>query len=186
MSWIELIADRKIRDAQDEGRFDNLPGKGRPLRLDPDGRTPVEQRWMNRILKESGFLPDWIELEKELRVRRGALEQRVAAFAARRGEDLAAGAAVADRRRELFLLRCAEELRGLNDLIDRLNLVVPLVDRRQARVDARGRMRELEERFPACRPREAGALWKSVLREEKAPVRLGNRMPVRRRSAGPG
>src|SRR5258708_20773892 len=69
MSWIEIIADRKIRDAQEEGAFDDLPGKGKPLKLEFDPRIPPEQRAAYRLMKEAQLLPDWIQLDKEVRQR---------------------------------------------------------------------------------------------------------------------
>src|SRR5438105_12648242 len=68
MSWIEIIADRKIREAQEEGAFDNLPGKGKPLKLDFDPNVPPELRAAYRLMKEAQILPDWIQLDKEVRV----------------------------------------------------------------------------------------------------------------------
>src|ERR1700733_10134370 len=55
----ERIAERKIQEALDEGVFENLPGKGKPLELDD---SPLEVR----ILKNAGVPPDWILLAKEV------------------------------------------------------------------------------------------------------------------------
>src|SRR4028119_1285319 len=81
MSWIEIIADRKIRDAQDEGHFDNLPGKGQPLHLEFDPRVPPEQRAAYRLMKDAQLLPDWIQLDKEIRQRGERWTARVDEFA---------------------------------------------------------------------------------------------------------
>lgn len=58
---IELIADRKIEEAMQEGKFDDLPGKGRPLPLDEEWFAPPELRPAIRLLKSAGVLPDWLE-----------------------------------------------------------------------------------------------------------------------------
>ena len=76
MSWFELIADRKIRDAMEEGRFDDLPGKGKPLNLDVDLSVPPEQRMAMRLMREANLLPDWIQLDKEIRQRQERIRQR--------------------------------------------------------------------------------------------------------------
>ncbi len=34
-SALRRVADRKIEEAMGEGKFDNLPGKGLPLELEP-------------------------------------------------------------------------------------------------------------------------------------------------------
>ena len=41
---IELIAERKIEEAMQEGKFDDLPGKGKPLPLDEEWFAPPELR----------------------------------------------------------------------------------------------------------------------------------------------
>lgn len=55
-----FIADRKIREAMDEGAFDNLKGTGQPLPTeDAPGADP--SLWMaHHIMKNSGVVPGWI------------------------------------------------------------------------------------------------------------------------------
>jgi hypothetical protein len=43
-SWYESHIDRKIREAQEQGQFDNLPGAGRPL--SDHGREYDEDWWV--------------------------------------------------------------------------------------------------------------------------------------------
>ena len=63
MAW---IAEQRIREAMDEGVFDNLPGYGRPLRLDDDEHVPEDLRLAFRILKNAGALPPELEVRKEI------------------------------------------------------------------------------------------------------------------------
>lgn len=63
---IELIADRKIEEAMLEGKFDDLPGKGKPLPLDEEWFAPPELRPAIRLLKSAGVLPDWMERAREI------------------------------------------------------------------------------------------------------------------------
>jgi hypothetical protein len=66
MFAFERIAEEKIREAIAAGEFDHLPGKGKPLVLDePLGLRP-EDRLAYMILKNSGFLPEYLEWRKEL------------------------------------------------------------------------------------------------------------------------
>ncbi|HYL36970.1 MAG TPA: DnaJ family domain-containing protein [Bryobacteraceae bacterium] len=62
----ESIADRKIREAMAEGSFDNLPDKGKPIRLESN---PFEDPalWMaHHLLRVNGFAPPWVEEAREL------------------------------------------------------------------------------------------------------------------------
>jgi len=63
---IELIAERKIEEAMQEGKFDDLPGKGKPLPLDEEWFAPPELRPALRLLKSAGVLPDWMERAREI------------------------------------------------------------------------------------------------------------------------
>lgn len=63
---METIAENRIRAAMDEGFFDNLPGKGKPLRLDDDSSVPEDLRLSFKILKNAGCLPIEMELNKQI------------------------------------------------------------------------------------------------------------------------
>ena len=60
----ESIAERKIREAIEAGKFDNLPSKGKPIELDID---PDPSLWMaHHLLRVNGFAPAWIEESKDI------------------------------------------------------------------------------------------------------------------------
>jgi hypothetical protein len=73
MDWDRIIED-KIREAQQEGKFENLPGHGRPLSLDEDLPEGAEWWAANHVLKVNGLRPDW--LEEDLAVRATLAEAR--------------------------------------------------------------------------------------------------------------
>lgn len=51
------LIDAQIRAAQEQGKFDNLPGFGKPLPKD-EGYDLAGEHWMgNHILKQAGYLP---------------------------------------------------------------------------------------------------------------------------------
>lgn len=55
-----FIAERKIREAMDEGAFDRLEGMGKPLNLDQDPFEDPSMRMANRLLKNNGLAPGWM------------------------------------------------------------------------------------------------------------------------------
>jgi hypothetical protein len=61
-----FIAERKIREAIEVGAFDHLEGEGKPLDLSENPFEDPSQRIANRLLKNNGFAPDWIEEAKEI------------------------------------------------------------------------------------------------------------------------
>lgn len=67
MLLLDKIAENNIKAAIDRGDLDNLPGQGRPLKLDDDSAIPPELRVSYRILKNSGHLPANMQLRGEVR-----------------------------------------------------------------------------------------------------------------------
>jgi hypothetical protein len=63
-SWESLI-DRQIREAMEEGKFDDLPHHGAPL---PNDDNPHAGEWALafHMLKNAGVAPPWVEANKEL------------------------------------------------------------------------------------------------------------------------
>ena len=61
-----LVAERKIQEAIEEGAFDNLDGAGKPLDLSENPFEDPSQRMANRILRNNGLAPGWIQEAKEL------------------------------------------------------------------------------------------------------------------------
>jgi|DewCreStandDraft_2_1066082.scaffolds.fasta_scaffold00833_23 hypothetical protein len=71
--WVE----QQIRQAQAEGKFDHLEGKGKPLKLDPEDATDPALALAHRLLHDQGLLPAWLEREQyivdEIRLARRTL-----------------------------------------------------------------------------------------------------------------
>jgi hypothetical protein len=65
MGFFDRIVEERIRTAQDNGEFDNLPGKGKPLNLEDDSAVPEDVRLAYKVLKNSNCLPIEMELRKE-------------------------------------------------------------------------------------------------------------------------
>lgn len=66
MDFLIQIAERRITEAMENGEFDNLKGKGRPIRFEDETWIPEDLRIVYRILKNAGFIPPELELRKEI------------------------------------------------------------------------------------------------------------------------
>jgi hypothetical protein len=64
IGWI--IAEERIKKAMENGEFDNLPGKGKPLPKDELDSVPQELRMSYKILKNAGVLPQEMSIQKEM------------------------------------------------------------------------------------------------------------------------
>jgi hypothetical protein len=60
------IAENRIREAMQDGVFDELPGRGTPLSLDEYFAAPEELRLAYSILKNANCRPPEVELMAEL------------------------------------------------------------------------------------------------------------------------
>ncbi len=60
------IAEERIRKAMEDGLFDNLEFKGKPVELKEDPFVPEDLKVVYKILKNAGFLPKEVELRKEI------------------------------------------------------------------------------------------------------------------------
>ncbi|MBW1991346.1 MAG: DUF1992 domain-containing protein [Deltaproteobacteria bacterium] len=66
MDFFQKIAENRILEAIEAGAFDDLPGKGKPLKLEDDSHVPPELRLAYKILKMADCLPPELELRKEI------------------------------------------------------------------------------------------------------------------------
>ena len=62
----ERLIEEKIREAMENGEFDDLPGKGKPLDLEAYFSTPADLRLGYSVLKSAGCVPVEVELQKEI------------------------------------------------------------------------------------------------------------------------
>jgi len=60
------IAERIIREAMENGEFDNLEGAGKPMNFADETWIPEDLRIAYRILKNAGCIPPEIEMRNEI------------------------------------------------------------------------------------------------------------------------
>jgi hypothetical protein len=64
-SW-ESLVERQIREAMDEGAFEDLPYQGERLPIEDDSAAG-DWAMAHRLLRSAGAAPPWIESDKETR-----------------------------------------------------------------------------------------------------------------------
>jgi hypothetical protein len=132
--WDRYV-ERLIRDAQDEGKFNDLPGHGKPLPKREDAYVG-EMAVGFEIMRTYGVAPPWIEADKEIR---RLLDARATLLhRARRSPALAHG-------------RYRRQLRDLvedhNRTVDVLNHEAPTVRQHRRRLVLADEMATLERAF---------------------------------------
>jgi hypothetical protein len=94
MKYDETYIDRLIREAQERGEFDNLPGAGKPI---PDLDKPHDPFWWVRKLlerEEISLAPSTLQLRKKVedaidRIRRVGTEAEVRRLVAELNAEIA-------------------------------------------------------------------------------------------------
>ncbi len=66
MNIFSKIAEQKIREATENGEFNDLENSGRPINFEDDTWVPEDLRSAYRVLKNSGCIPPELELRKEV------------------------------------------------------------------------------------------------------------------------
>ncbi|CAO2839447.1 unnamed protein product [Amaranthus hypochondriacus] len=102
----------------EEGHFENLPGKGKPLDLNTNPHADPSEDTLYRILSKNGCAPEWVELNKQ--IRSDAAEWRSA---------LKKAWAYNINGNNAKWIECSEVLKvqmnAINNKVFRYNLVVP-------------------------------------------------------------
>jgi len=62
----QRLAEQRILEAQRNGEFDDLPGKGKPLELEDLSWVPDDLRISYKVLKNARVLPPEVELLKDI------------------------------------------------------------------------------------------------------------------------
>ena len=77
MNRRESLTEKAIREAIEQGEFDNLPGKGEPLDLRENPFEDPDLRTVHRLLRQAGFAPAWIEERKDIDAELAAAETKL-------------------------------------------------------------------------------------------------------------
>ena len=153
-----IDVSEQIEEAMKRGEFKDLSGKGEPLKLDTNPFLTPQVRMANRLLKENGFAPRWIELEKEIKQEKVQLERLLINLKARR-ERLVAFIAQHPHRHEAVsrsfaherargIARYSEKLENLNKKIQRVNLLMPTQNRQYGLMNKEAALDRFQEMCP--------------------------------------
>lgn len=70
---LHKFIEEKIQQAIADGEFDNLEGRGRPIDMNAYFNTPAEYRMGHSLLKGNNFIPEEVEILREI----GLLKEKI-------------------------------------------------------------------------------------------------------------
>ncbi len=130
-------ADEQIQKAIEEGAFDNLPGKGKPMDLSENPFEDPEWRLANKMLKDAGYSLSWIEdskdIDRDLEAARAALKNawEWEQSSGKRSPKLARSEAEWQHAQQVF----REKIERINKRIFDYNLQVPSIQLQRRKIE---------------------------------------------------
>ncbi|XP_076954753.1 uncharacterized protein LOC143629336 [Bidens hawaiensis] len=112
------VVERRIWHSMEEGHFENLPGKGKPLNLNTNPHADPAEDTLYRILSRNKCAPEWVELNKGIRDDVAEWRLRLKkAWAHKEGGDMSKWDEYSDSLKV--------QIRSINNKVFRYNLIVP-------------------------------------------------------------
>ncbi|RZF34719.1 hypothetical protein LSTR_LSTR010768 [Laodelphax striatellus] len=126
----ERLVEDLIQESMNRGEFDNLPGQGKPLGRQFDHHNPyvdLVTHKLNQVLIDNGFVPEWIQLQKEIRESEEEIRKKLS------DERRRLGSIPLNRDDQIrwhkILDKAQIEVDKLNKKIGKYNLVVPMLQK---------------------------------------------------------
>lgn len=167
---IERLVEDLIQESMARGDFDNLTGKGKPLKkfsgcsyIDPMTHN------LNRILIDNGYQPEWILMQKEIKDTIEQLREGLLVSRKKLGNPLTPeGQKQWNQACEQF----QDNIQKLNKRISDFNLIVPILTRQKVHFDAQKEVIRVQKMYEAFREANESTDEKPAdvsQEEEKAP-----------------
>ncbi|XP_016985768.1 dnaJ homolog subfamily C member 28 [Drosophila rhopaloa] len=126
---IDRVVEDLIQEAMSKGDFNNLNGAGKPLSSTQSQNPYLDftTHKLNKIMLDNGFTPEWISLGKDIRDAVAQLKKKL------RQERIFYGDWPLERSEDLFAWQRftkqhQEDVDQLNKMIDKYNLIVPILE----------------------------------------------------------
>jgi hypothetical protein len=133
MNRLESLAEKMLREAIENGEFDDLPGKGEPLDLKENPFEDPDLRVVHRLLRNAGFAPAWIEERKDIDAELEAAQTKLSRAWALFGKG---GKAPSDHEWERNVREFREKVAELNQRTRIYNLKAPAAVFHRRHIDA--------------------------------------------------
>ncbi|MBA2300984.1 MAG: DUF1992 domain-containing protein [Chloroflexi bacterium] len=131
----ETLIERQIREASEQGAFNDLPHQGQRLPLEDDSAAG-EWALAHRMLRNSGAAPPWIESDKAVR-----------ALLDERDRLLARAHSLGERGRARARVELTRIVEDVNRAIERVNAEAPTDRQHRRQLDVAAELDRLEAAF---------------------------------------
>ncbi|MDQ2921214.1 MAG: DUF1992 domain-containing protein [Acidobacteriota bacterium] len=136
MNRLESLTEKKLREAIENGEFDELPGKGEPIDLKENPFEDPDLRVVHRLLRNAGFAPAWIEERKAIDAELEAAQTKLSRAWALFGRVGRPGNVHSDPEWERSVGEFRERVGELNQRVRIYNLKAPAAVFHRKHIDA--------------------------------------------------
>lgn len=133
------LIERRIQEAMENGEFDNLRGRGKPLAFNTNPYLDRSQELAFGLLQNNGMAPDWIERDKEIRQELAATREKL-----RLAWEYYQANPTSETAWEAAVTRFTETLVKLNHKIDCFNLIAPIPTNQRFRLRLEDELRRIQ------------------------------------------
>lgn len=126
--WRSYV-DEQINQAMKSGKFDNLPGQGKPLNLKANPHADPADELAYKLLKDNGYTPEWIERDKEIRQKVETARKQLRTAWQHHHAGLHG-----EQTWQKAIARFEVSLTEINRKIDDFNLIVPILSKQKSRL----------------------------------------------------
>ncbi|KFB49221.1 AGAP009787-PA-like protein [Anopheles sinensis] len=148
----DRVVEDLIQEAMSRGDFSNLSGFGKPL-PDHQSQNPYVDfttHKINKILLDNGFTPEWITLHKDIREAIGGLRDDLQRARAKLGP--VPLTVYEEQQWEKVLEEQQDAVSRVNKMIDKFNLIVPMLSKQMIRLNLERMSEELLQQGPQKLP----------------------------------
>ncbi|XP_053672387.1 dnaJ homolog subfamily C member 28 [Anopheles nili] len=152
----DRVVEDLIQEAMSRGDFTNLSGFGKPL-PDHQSQNPYVDfttHKMNKIMLDNGFTPEWITLHKDIRQAVDSLREDLRRDRTKLGP--VPLAVHEEHQWEKWLAEQHETVARINKMIDKFNLIVPMMNKQMVRLDLERIGGEILAKTPCTSPPAQG------------------------------
>jgi DnaJ family protein C protein 28 len=135
----QMLVERLILEAMEEGAFENLPGKGKPLVFEDNPYLEPGQELAFGLLKRNGFAPEWIERDKAIRKELEAARKLLRLAWEQRRRDSSREA-----KWQAAVAEFEASLNKINRKIDDFNLIVPVLSVHRPKLRLADELRQVQ------------------------------------------
>ncbi|XP_066593906.1 dnaJ homolog subfamily C member 28 isoform X2 [Prorops nasuta] len=146
---MDRLVEDLIQEAMNKGEFNDLPGKGKPLKNNSSSQNPYVDfvtHKLNQVLIDNGFTPEWIQLSKEIRDSTQEIKNNLSNMRNNfnpeplNSEEQSKWAVIVESYRFLE--------NQINKKIDKYNLLVPLLQKQMIHINLEVIAREILSKSP--------------------------------------